>query len=99
MKTGKREPNRESEDLILLGAVRDIVWGVSYSTLRRWWLKDPPLFPRPVRLGPRRIAWNRLSILTWCSERPLIARRGYGAAAARDAGASNTVMVAKGGES
>jgi predicted DNA-binding transcriptional regulator AlpA len=93
MKTGKREPNRESEDLILLGAVRDIVGGVSYSTLRRWWLKDPPLFPRPVRLGPRRIAWNRLS------ERPLIARRGYGAAAARDAGASNTVMVAKGGES
>lgn len=84
MKTRKQGPNREQEDLILLDAVRDIVGGISYSTLRRWWRMEPPHFPKPIRLGPRRIAWNRQVVLSWAAERPLINRRGYGAGAGTD---------------
>lgn len=93
-----QQEQREPEELLFIKGVQKLV-PASMSTLRRWWRLDPPQFPVPKLLGTKRLAWDRSEILAWVASRPLIARRGYGAAADRDAGASDTVMSAKGGES
>lgn len=41
---------------------------LSRSTLYR--LIADEQFPRPVRLGPRAVAWRRTDIEAWCEARP-----------------------------
>lgn len=33
------------------------------------------LFPRPVHLGPRRVAWKQSDIVAWIESRPQVGRR------------------------
>jgi len=53
--------------LRLQGVVR--VTGLSRSTLYR--LIADGQFPRPVRLGPRAVAWRRVDIEAWSETRPV----------------------------
>jgi hypothetical protein len=45
--------------------------GIHYhiNHLRRMWSAEPPLFPRPFHLSPRRIAWREDVIDRWIEER------------------------------
>ena len=45
------------------------VTGLSRSTLYR--LIADEQFPRPVRLGPRAVAWRRTDVETWGEARPV----------------------------
>ena len=42
--------------------------GVSRPTLYRW-LKLGT-FPRPIKIGPQKIAWRRADIVEWIANRP-----------------------------
>lgn len=52
--------------LILLNEVAAMVT-VSRSTLWRW-IKQG-IFPTPIKLGPRRIAWRRSDVNAWLDSR------------------------------
>ena len=43
--------------------------GFSKMTLRRV-MKSDPAFPRPVRIGLRRVAWIKFEIEAWLRSRP-----------------------------
>jgi len=55
------------ESLLDLREVKARV-GASRSSIYAWIAKD--LFPRPVRLGPRRVAWRASDIRAWIESRP-----------------------------
>lgn len=40
--------------------------GVSERTIRRW--SRTGRFPRPVRLGPKLLRWDRAAFRRWCKE-------------------------------
>jgi prophage regulatory protein len=54
--------------LLRLGAVIRVT-GLSRSTLYR--LIADGQFPRPVRLGPRAVAWRRVDVEAWSEARPV----------------------------
>ena len=53
--------------LVRLPEVLAIV-GVSKSTLYAW--VENGLFPAPVRLGPRAVAWRACDVARWLESRP-----------------------------
>lgn len=55
------------EQLLDLRAVKATV-GASRSTIYAWIAKG--VFPRPLRLGPRRVAWRASDIRAWIESRP-----------------------------
>lgn len=56
--------------LLRLRAVMHVT-GLSRSTLYR--LIADEQFPRPVRLGPRAVAWRRSDVEAWSEARPVTA--------------------------
>jgi prophage regulatory protein len=56
--------------LLRLPAVMHVT-GLSRSTLYR--LIADEQFPRPVRLGPRAVAWRRSDVEAWSEARPVTA--------------------------
>ncbi|MGD9671560.1 MAG: helix-turn-helix transcriptional regulator [Hyphomicrobiaceae bacterium] len=55
------------DTLLSIGEVTTIV-GASRSTIYAW-LKQG-LFPPPIRIGPRRVAWRTSEIQAWIDSRP-----------------------------
>jgi hypothetical protein len=65
-----REPPQQPSNRLL--TPRDLpAKGVCFhiNHLRRLWTAEPPLFPRPFHLSPRRIAWRESSIDEWIEAR------------------------------
>lgn len=60
-----------SEVVVMFLRVRAVirVTGLSRSTLYR--LIADGQFPRPVRLGPRAVAWRRSDVEAWSDARPV----------------------------
>ena len=40
--------------------------GISQRTIRRW--SKSGKFPRPVRLGPKLLRWDKAKFKSWCKE-------------------------------
>lgn len=96
MKKPQRE-QREPEEMLFVDGVQRLV-PASMSTLRRWWRADPPAFPVPKRVGPKRLAWDRQAVLDWVAARPLVSRRANIATGDGDASVV-AMVVAKANES
>ena len=45
------------------------VLGISKATLTRW--RFAGRFPKPIRLGPRMLAWRRTDLEAWIDDLPL----------------------------
>jgi len=41
----------------------------TYSRAHIYRMMDAELFPRPIRLGPNRVAWRRSAIEAWVADR------------------------------
>ena len=48
--------------------LRQLLGGVSKSTLWRWVAKEQ--FPRPMKLGERAVGWRQSTIDAWLDSRP-----------------------------
>ena len=46
------------------------------STIRRWWEQDPPLFPRPRRIGPNSIGFVDIEVNYWILTRRVVGSEG-----------------------
>ena len=47
--------------------------GVRRTTIYKWLAAG--IFPEPIRLGPRVVAWRREDIVKWIAEQPRAQRR------------------------
>ena len=56
------------EKLLSIHQVCEIV-GLSKSTIYAYCSAAPPLFPKPIKLGPGRVAWRLSDIVAWINER------------------------------
>jgi prophage regulatory protein len=45
--------------------------GVCRSTIYFW--MDDGAFPKPCRIGRRRVAWRAADVVAWCDSRPQVA--------------------------
>lgn len=67
------QPSDSQALLIQAGPMlKNILGGVSMSTLQRW-LADPALgFPRPIKIGQRRF-WRQAEVTAWVQAREVAA--------------------------
>ncbi|RFC35300.1 MAG: transcriptional regulator, AlpA family [Candidatus Nitrotoga sp. SPKER] len=60
--------NIRTERLIRLPEVEHLV-GLRKSSIYEMMGRNPPAFPRPLKLSRRAVCWNLLAIETWIQER------------------------------
>ena len=46
-----------------------VLLGISKATLHRW--RGAGRFPKPIRLGPRMLAWRRVDLEAWIDDLPV----------------------------
>ena len=51
--------------------INDVIAAIGLSRSSIYLLMSQSIFPRPLRIGKRAVAWSEVSICAWIKERPM----------------------------